>query len=297
MTGNGCVRLPERRASARALVGALVLTAAFAVAEGIGGVVAHSLALVADAGHMATDVAALALSLFVLWVARRPASAEKSFGYYRFEILAALFNGALLVGIAAWIVVEALGRLRHPEPIRSLVMLLVAAVGLVANLWAVRMLHRARHESLNTRGAYLHVLGDAAGNVGVVVAAGVILATGWLPADPLLSIAIAVLILVSAGRLVSESVDVLLEATPRHVPLEALHGAIGAVAGVSDVHDLHVWTVTTGIVAMSAHATVADPARHQAALEEICRRVRTFGIQHVTIQMEEATGWHEGAGR
>jgi len=262
-------------------------------AEVAGGLVSGSLALLADAGHMVTDAAALGLSLLALWIAQRPPTARKSFGYHRLEILAALFNGALLVGVTAWIVVEALARLRQPPAVRSGLMLAVAALGLAANLVAVVMLHRARDENLNTRSAYLHVLGDTLGSVGTIAAAAIILGTGWRAADPLVSIAIAVLILVSAVRLVGEAVNVLLEATPRHVSLPDLETAIGTVAGVADVHDLHVWTVSNGIVAMSAHATVPDPARHQGALEEICRRVHTFGIQHVTIQMERETEWHE----
>jgi cobalt-zinc-cadmium efflux system protein len=290
----GCVQPPERPQSARALSWALALTVVFAAAEVVGGLISHSLALLADAGHMVTDTGALGLSLFVLWIARRPPTAEKSFGYYRLEILAALFNGALLVVVTVGIVVAAVRRLAQPPAIRSGVMLAVALLGLAANVVAVVMLHRASDENLNTRSAYLHILGDTLGSLGTIVAAVVILVTGWVLADPAISIAIAVLILVSAVRLVSESVDVLLEAAPRHVALDDLHAAIGTVAGVADVHDLHVWTVSSGIVAMSAHATVADPARHQGALEEICRKVRTFGIQHVTIQMERATEWHEG---
>ena len=294
VTENGCVHPPARPESARALLWAIGLTAVIAVAEVGGGLVSHSLALLADAWHMVTDAGALGLSLFALWIARRPASAAKTFGYYRLEILAALFNGALLIGVTIWIVVAALGRLREPQAIRSGLMLGVAVVGLAANVVAVVMLHRARDENLNARAAYLHILGDTLGSVGTIVAAGVILVTGWRPADPLISMVIAALILVSAVRLVGESVDVLLEATPQHVSLLDLAGAIGGVGGVADVHDLHVWTVSNGIVATSAHATVPDPGRHQAALEEICRRVRTFGIQHVTIQMERATEWHEG---
>jgi len=288
----GCVQPPERPESARALTWALGLTVVIAVAEVAGGLVSHSLALLADAGHMVTDAGALGLSLFALFIARRPPTAEKSFGYYRLEILAALFNGALLIGVTVWIVVEALSRLHQPPAIRSGLMLAVATLGLAANLVAVVMLHRARDENLNTRAAYLHILGDTLGSVGTIVAAGIIMTVGWLPSDPLISIVIAVLILVSAVRLVGESADVLLEATPPHVSLPDLQAAIGAVAGVADIHDVHVWTVSNGIVAMSAHATVPDPQRHQAALEEICRKVREFGIQHVTIQMERETEWH-----
>ncbi len=283
---------PARPESARALAWALGLTILIAVAEVAGGLVSHSLALLADAWHMVTDAGALGLSLFALWIAQRPPNAQKSFGYYRLEILAALFNGALLIAITVWIVVAALGRLHEPHPIRSGLMLAVAAVGLAANLWAVRMLHAARHENLNAEAAYLHILGDTLGSVGAIAAAGIILATGWLPADALISMGIAALILVSATRLVSESVDILLEATPQHVSLPELAQAIGAVPGVTDVHDLHVWTVSNGIVAMSGHATVPDPAVQQAALEEICRRVRTFGIHHVTVQLEVQSIWH-----
>ena len=288
-----CIQPPARPGSARALAWALVLTVVIAVAEVAGGLVSHSLALLADAGHMVTDAGALGLSLFALWIARRPPTAEKSFGFYRLEILAALFNGSLLIGVTVWITVAAVGRLREAPAIRSGLMLAVALVGLAANLVAVVMLHRARHENLNTRSAYLHILGDTLGSVGTIVAAAVILATGWRPADPLISMVIAALILVSAVRLVGEAVDVLLEAAPRHLSLADLTGAIGAVAGVADVHDVHVWTVSNGVVAMSAHAAVPDPERHQAALEEICRRVHGFGIQHVTIQMERETAWHE----
>ena len=294
MSEPGCVQPPERPESARALTWALGLTVVIAVAEVAGGLVSHSLALLADAGHMVTAAGALGLSLFALFIARRPPTAEKSFGYYRLEILAALFNGALLIGVTVWIVVEALSRLHQPPAIRSGLMLAVATLGLAANLVAVVMLHRARDENLNTRAAYLHILGDTLGSVGTIVAAGIIMTVGWLPSDPLISIVIAVLILVSAVRLVGESADVLLEATPAHVSLPDLQAAINAVAGVADVHDVHVWTVSNGIVAMSAHATVPDPQRHQAALEEICRKVREFGIQHVTIQMERETAWHDG---
>ena len=283
---------PARPESARALAWALGLTILIALAEIAGGLVSHSLALLADAWHMVTDAGALGLSLFALWIAQRPPTAEKSFGYYRLEILAALFNGALLIAITVWIVVAALGRLHQPQQIRSGLMLAVASLGLAANLWAVRMLHAARHENLNAEAAYLHILGDTLGSVGAIAAAGIILTTGWLPADALISMGIAALILVSATRLVSESVDILLEATPQHVSLPDLAVAIGAVPGVTDVHDLHVWTVSNGIVAMSGHATVPDPSGQQAALEEICRRVRTFGIQHVTVQLEVHSVWH-----
>ncbi len=281
-----CVHRPARAAGTRALAWVLALTLAFAAVEVVGGLLSGALVLLADATHMLTDAGAVGLSLFAAWIARRPATPEKSYGYYRLEILAALVNGATLVAVTVWIVVAAIGRLRHPQPVESGLLLVVAAVGLAANVVAVALLHRARGESLNLRGAYLHVLSDVLGSLAAIGAGVVIRLTGWYAADPLLSIALAVLILVSALRLMGEAVDVLLEATPAHVSVAALGEAIGAVPGVSAVHDLHVWTVSSGMVAMSAHA-VAAASDHQRVLEEIDRLARGFGIQHVTIQVEE----------
>ena len=281
-----CVHRPPRAAGARALAWVLALTLGFAAVEVAGGLLSGALVLLADATHMLTDAGAVGLSLFAAWVARRPATPEKSYGYYRLEILAALVNGATLVAVTVWIVVEAVGRLRHPQPVQSGLLMLVAAAGLVANVAAVALLHRARGESLNLRGAYLHVLSDVLGSLAAIGAGAVIRLTGWLPADPILSVALAVLILVSALRLMGEAVDVLLEATPAHVSVDDLCAAIGSVPGVSGVHDLHVWTVSSGMVAMSTHA-IAAAGDHQRVLEEIDRRARTFGIQHVTVQVEE----------
>ena len=281
-----CRHRPVRSESGRALAWVLGLTLAFAVVEVVGGFLSGALVLLADAAHMLTDAAAVGLSLFAVWIARRPATPQKTYGYYRLEILAALVNGAALIAVTLWIVLEAVRRLGHPEPIRSGLLLGVAVGGLVVNLAAVAILHRAKGESLNVRGAYLHVLSDLLGSVAAIGAGIIVALTGWLPADPLLSIALALLILVSAARLVWEAVDVLLEATPAHVNLAALAEAIAAVPGVTGVHDLHVWTVSSGMVAMSAHAAVPDAVPHQSVLDEICRRVRAFGIQHVTVQVE-----------
>ncbi len=282
-----CVHRPERTHGRRALAWVLALTLAFMVVEIAGGLLSGALVLLADAAHMATDAAAVALSLFAAWIAGRPATARKTYGWYRFEILAALLNGAVLVAVTGGIVLEAAARLRAPQAVRPGLLLAVAAAGLVANLAAVAVLHRARGESLNLRGAYLHVLSDVLGSVAAIAAGAIIALTGWLPADPILSIALALLILVSAVRLVTEAVDVLLEATPAHVSLAALAESIGSVPGVAGVHDLHVWTVSSGMVAMSGHARVPRAADHQPVLEEIDRRVRGFGIQHVTVQLEE----------
>jgi cobalt-zinc-cadmium efflux system protein len=281
-----CVHRPARSGSRRALGWALAVTGGFAVVEAVGGFLSGSLALLADAGHMVTDAASLALSLFCAWIATRPADADKTYGWYRVEILAALVNGTALLGVTGWIVVEAIQRLRVPEPVRPEVMLPVALAGLLANLVGVALLHGAKGESLNVRGAYLHVLSDVLGSVAAVSAGVIIWLTGWTAADPVISLGLSLLLLTSASRLVLRSVDVLLEAAPRHVKVRELEAALAEVPAVQGVHDLHVWTVSDGMVAMSAHATVPELERHADALEEITRRARTFGIQHVTVQLE-----------
>lgn len=268
------------------LVAVLVLTALFMVVELAAGLVSGALALVADAGHMLTDVAALGLSLFTAMLARRPADPKRTFGYLRWEILAALVNGAALFGLAAWVVVEAVGRLSAPHPIRTGIFLVVAALGLLVNLISLRVLHSTQHGSLNARGAYLHVLGDALGSVGALAAAVIIRVTGWTLADPIVSILLALLILVGAWRLLKESTDILLEAVPAHLSLEEVRGRMLKVSGVRAVHDLHVWTVTSGVVAMSGHAVVPELASHPDALAGLREALAGLGIGHATIQLE-----------
>ena len=273
--------------STRALTGALVLTLVVLLAEAIGGWMSNSLALLADAGHVLTDAAALGLSLFVAWFSRQPVTAEKTYGYLRWEILAALINGATLLGISVWIVIEAIARLRAPEPIGGTLMLVVAAAGLVANVIAAIMLRPVHGQSLNVRGAYLHILGDLLASVGTIAAAVVIRLTGWLQADPLASLITTAIIVRGAWSLVRESVDVLLESTPSHISLGDVRQALEGIAGVESVHDLHVWTVTSGVVALSAHAIVRDAERQQAVLEAACDAMSHMGIHHVTIQIEQ----------
>jgi cobalt-zinc-cadmium efflux system protein len=256
------------------------------VIEAVGGWVSGSLALLADAGHMLTDAGALGLSLLSAWIALRPANESKTYGYQRWEILAALVNGAALFGIAAWVIVEAIGRIRHPEPIRAELFLIIAAGGLVVNLISLRILHGIRQGNINARGAYLHVLGDALGSVGALAAAGVILATGWTLADPIISMALALLILGGAWRLLRESTDILLEAVPGHVSMAEVQRRMLGVPGVTAVHDLHVWTVTSGMIAMSGHAIVPELASHPEVLEGIRVQLAGLGIGHVTIQLE-----------
>jgi cobalt-zinc-cadmium efflux system protein len=273
--------------STRALRWALVLTAILLVAEVVGGIVSNSLALLADAGHMLTDVGALGLSLFVAWFSRQPASPRKTYGYLRWEILAAFLNGATLLLISAIIVWEAVGRFRSPEPLAAGTMLVVAIGGLLVNVASAWMLHGSAHTSLNVRGAYLHVLGDLLGSVGTVAAALIVRATGWLPADPLVSVLTTVLIVRGAWRLVRDSVDVLLEGVPDHISLAAVRARLEAVGGVESVHDLHVWSVTSGLVAMSAHAVVPELSRQQPALEAMHAAMQELGIRHVTVQLEQ----------
>lgn len=256
------------------------------MAEVGGGLVSNSLALLADAGHMFTDVGALSLSLFVAWFSRQPAGPGKTYGYLRWEILAALINGAVLLLVSGLIVWEAMARLRAPEPLAGGVMLAVAAGGLAVNAVSAWILHPVHQHSLNARGAYLHVLGDLLGSVGTVVAAIVVRTTGWLAADPIASLLVTLLVVRSAWRLVRESVDVLLEATPAHISLGRVREGLQSIGGVESVHDLHVWTVTSGMVAMSAHAVVREPAENQKVLEAAIAAMRRLGIAHVTLQVE-----------
>jgi cobalt-zinc-cadmium efflux system protein len=250
-------------------------------------VLANSLALIADAGHMLSDVAALGLSAFALHASRRPATPVKTYGYHRIEILAALANGVLLAVLSLAIVWQAWGRLRSPEPVLGGLMLAVAACGLAVNVLAALLLHSHSGRNLNLRGAYMHVLGDLLGSIGAIIAALVIIATDWTPADPIISCFVAALILVGAWRLVRESVDVLLEGTPRHIDLEAVRHAIARIPGVEAVEDLHVWTLTSGFLAMSGHAVASDPSQHRRILDDIHRCMHDeFGIGHVTIQLD-----------
>jgi cobalt-zinc-cadmium efflux system protein len=274
----------------RPLVIALLITACFLVVEVVGGLLTNSLALLADAGHMLTDAAALALSLFAVWLARRPATAERSFGYYRAEVLAALVNAAALIAISIGIFWEAWERLGSPPAVRSTPMLLVAVVGLLANAATAWILTRGgRHEhDLNTRGAFLHVVGDMLGSAGAILAGLIMLLTGWYLADPLLSAGIGLLILRGSWRLLVESVNILMEATPAHIDMAELRGAVQAVDGVQDIHDVHIRTVTSGLVAMSGHLEVSSGQDWHTVLVEVSDLLRhRFGIAHVTLQPEE----------
>lgn len=279
-------RAPLNVETRRRLTLALAITAVVMLVELVGGWLAGSLALLADAAHMLADVAALALALFAAWIAQRPATPQRSFGYMRLEILAALLNGAVLFAIAIGIGVEAWRRFRIPPAVNGPLLLGVAAVGFIANFAATLVLHRGHEHSLNQRGAYLHVVSDLLGSVGALIAGAIVIATGWTLADPLISVLIGALVLGSAWRLVKESSDILLEATPSHIAMSDVHDRIAAVSGVESVHDLHLWTVTSGVVAMSGHLVVKNPTDNQLVLEAVQQQMRALGIQHVTVQVE-----------
>lgn len=271
------------------LVWVLAITALFMFAEIFGGLLSNSLALLADAGHMFTDVAALALSVFAMRLAKKPPTTKRTFGYVRLEILAALVNGAALLVISGFIFYEAWERLREPVVIDGVVMLVVSTLGLGVNAVGAVLLHQHAHDNINVRGAYLHVIGDLLGSVGAITAGIVVLTTGWSPIDPIVSAVIGLLILYSAWHLVREATDVLLESVPAHCDMETILRDLRGVGGLDDVHDVHVWTLTSGFVALSAHGVIDDPAQHMRILEEVRERMRSHGIEHVTFQIELRT--------
>ncbi len=269
---------------------AIVLTVGFVAAEALAGWKAGSLALLSDAGHNLTDAMALGLSAFAVWIAHRPATERRTFGYHRVGILTALVNAVTLVLMCGLIVVEAVHRLRQPEPVASAWMIGVALIALVLNGTITLMFRKAAHGDINVRSAYLHMLWDAVASLGVILAGVIVSLTGNVIADPLVSLLIAALILWSTWGILRESLDILLEATPTGVELATLESTIRGVAGVCDVHDLHVWTISSGILAASCHVTVAEgtSARTgQALAEEVGRSLETrFGITHTTVQVE-----------
>lgn len=266
---------------------ALLLTCVYMIAEAVGGYLTNSLALLADAGHMLTDVAALTLTLTAFWFASRPANPRKTYGYYRLEILAAFVNGVALVLISLWIFYEAYERLFAPAEIKSAQMIAVAAGGLATNLICAYLLHGSHEHDLNLHGAWLHVIADALGSVAAIVAGALILVFGWSAADSLSSALIALIIIFGSWQLIRESVNVLLEGTPSHINLVALEDAMLKTEGVQAVHDLHVWTITSGREALSAHVVHNETASANVVLRRLQHEItRHFGISHLTIQME-----------
>jgi cobalt-zinc-cadmium efflux system protein len=264
---------------------------AFAGVEVAGGLIAGSLALLADAVHMAADAISLGLALGAAWLARRPPTLGRSFGFARAEILAALTNGAALVALAIWIFVEAGRRLAHPPEIRAGWVLGVGVAGLAVNLVAARVLWRPGGGSLNIRAALLHVLADLLGSAGVVVAAVVVLAAGWERADPLVSILIGVLVLASAWGVLRESAGILLESAPAGLDVSEVGHALAAQPGVVGVHDLHIWTITSGFPSLSAHVVVQRDADCHAVRRELEQVLHDrFGLDHTTLQVDHEQG-------
>ncbi len=266
---------------------ALALTFVYMIVEAVGGWLSNSLALIADAGHMLTDVAALTLTLFAIRFAARPATSQKTYGYYRLEILAAFVNGIALVLLSIWIIYEAFERWQTPPAIAGLQLTLIATGGLIVNLIAAYLLHSGHKHDLNMRGAFLHVMGDLLGSVAAMVSGILILGLGWLWADAAGSVLISLIIIFGAWRLILESVNVLLEGTPRHINLAAVESTILETAGVGGVHDLHVWTISSGIEALSAHITHDESVSHSDLLTAVRGKLlESYGIDHLTIQME-----------
>jgi cobalt-zinc-cadmium efflux system protein len=286
----------QRRAERRGLLRALALTVAILAAEIVGGLLSNSLALLADAGHMLTDVLALVLAYIALRLATRPATANKTYGWYRIEILTALINGVTLVVIALIIFWEAWERFREPPEVATGTMLAIATIGLVANAIGIHFLSGFGH-SLNLRGAYLHMFGDLLSSVGVIIGGILMWSTGNYVVDPVLSALIGVVIIVSAYRLLRESVDILLESTPVGLDLAALEGALATVDGVEGVHDLHVWSLTSGVNALSCHVEVKTEAlpRVDALLDRLRSLLQErFEISHTTIQIESESYKQKG---
>ena len=284
--GTGHAHSPASKNKKRLAI-VFVLTAVYLVAEVVGGLLTHSLALLADAGHMLTDVAGLGMALFAISFAEREATPDRTYGYYRVEILAALSNAVVLIGISLFILYEAYERFRNPPEVSSKSMLVVALVGLAVNVAGIFLLRSGSGESLNMKGAYFEVLSDMLTSIGVIVAAVVMWTTGWYYADPLISAGIGLFILPRTWALLREAVGVLLEGTPSDINLTAVRGAIGSVTGVADVHDLHVWTLTSGVNALSVHAVRADGASHDEVLVAVQRCVTSkFKIAHATVQVE-----------
>ena len=268
---------------------ALAIVLTVMVAEVIGGILSNSLSLLGDAGHMLVDALALGLSLFAITMARRPATSTKTYGYHRVEIMAALANGTILILVSLYIFYEAYQRFSEPPLIETPLMLLVASIGLIANLAGMLLLRRASRKNLNIKAAFLHIVGDTISSVGVIIAGIIILVTGWYIADPIIAVFIGVIILWGAVRLVKQSADILLEAVPGHIQIEKVIETIKNVSGVEDVHDIHIWTITSGIHALSSHLIIEDQMVSRSA--EIVATVnenlaRSFKITHTTLQLE-----------
>jgi cobalt-zinc-cadmium efflux system protein len=276
-----------RHTETRRLKWALAISCLYFFAELIAGFLTNSLALLSDAGHMLSDVGAMSLSLFAFRMAQRPATEQSTYGFHRVEILAALFNGLTLWLIVGMIFAAAYGRFFEPPVVESFGMMIVAIIGLIVNVTAAAILHRGHRHNLNLRGAFLHVVSDAVGSVGAILAGLIMLTTGWYLADPLIGIFIGILILFSSWSLVKDSVSVLMQAVPKDIQLEEVRQTIEAVDGVTKVHDLHIWAVTSDIYTLSAHAVIESGGDLHEVLNGIEDTLKErYKIEHTTIQLE-----------
>lgn len=275
--------------STRHLALSLGITASFFALELAGGLLTNSLALLTDAWHMLNDVFALAFSLVAAWIAQRPVTARKTYGYYRAEILAAFMQGIFLWVLVLFTFYEAIQRIQQPTEVMSLGMLVIATFGLLANVFSAMILSKFKEESLNTKGAFLHVIADVLGSIGAVFAGLLMFLTSWYQVDALISIAICVLILYSSGKIIRESINVLLEAVPSHIDLDAIERKILQVHGVKSIHDLHVWCITpTKMCIMSAHVVAEESADKKGLMQIIVHLLKEeFGVDHTTIQLED----------
>jgi len=279
----------------KGLISALIITAIFMLIEFFGGLFTKSLALLADSGHMLSDTSSLVLSLVAMRFATRPASAKKTYGFYRFEILAALFNGITLFVIAGLIIHEAYGRLFTPPTVASGTMMIIAVIGLLANALSAWFLMKKGDvkENVNLRSAYLHVLGDALGSVGAIVAGLLMMFYGWYIADPIISVVVALLILKSAWGILQQTIHILMEGVPSSFDLAEVRGTLEEINGVVNVHDLHVWTITSGLDSLSCHLLIEDQKSTQEVLQDAIRKIEEkFHIKHSTIQIEKSALHH-----
>jgi cobalt-zinc-cadmium efflux system protein len=284
-----------REGNKNGLIIALVITTGIMFLEFFGGLITNSLALLSDSGHMLSDASSLLLSLVAIWFASRPASPNKTYGFYRFEILAALFNGVTLFAIAGFIVVEAYERFIDPPTVASGSMMLIASIGLLANLASAWSLMRKGDvkNNVNLRSAYIHILGDALGSVGAMVAGLLMLIFDWYIADPIISVVVALLILKSAWGVITHSVHILMEGTPITIDQKEVKGALEKIDGVKNVHDLHIWTITSGLDTLSCHILIEDNRDSQEILQQAIDKIKDqFKIEHTTIQIETSQIQH-----
>ncbi|MDZ5474169.1 cation diffusion facilitator family transporter [Bacillus sp. 31A1R] len=285
-----------REGNKKGLLIALLITFGIMILELFGGIITNSLALLSDSGHMLSDASSLLLSFIAMWFASRPSSPNKTFGYYRFEILAALLNGVTLFVIAGFIVWEAYERLFEPPTVASGTMMIIASIGLLANLLSAWSLMRSGDvkENVNLRSAYLHILGDALGSVGAIVAGVLMLLFEWYVADPIISVIVALLILKSAWGVIKHSVHILMEGTPITINQEEVKAVLEGIEGVKNVHDLHIWTITSGLDSLSCHIIVDDKVSSQQILQQAIEEIKNnFKIEHTTIQIEKSMIKHQ----